>query len=301
MATLAEALANYYAQQHNRLLSSPSPSSEPQLKNRLLKQPAPDPEMNRLAQALKPKTRSMSEDEVYFGSDPIGELRRTVNTQSYTPEQAAENRKASLWEALSVIPGPGNAIAAHDAYTGAGDAYNAFSAGEYKDGALASALAGLSGAGAVFGLPVGKFAKGAATSGKNTLFSGVGSPGSKAMTEEFDARNVILPHSHFDPKHLAKVKEEMQRLGSPEIRGIPIDDTFAAVEGSHRLRAAQELGVPVQLKSILDDDVVDLNAIGIDDMNWFDERVVPRQEFVDWYLQNWLPHDAKPLSVKVPR
>jgi hypothetical protein len=58
----------------------------------------------RLLAAKKP--RSMSEDEVQFGVNPIDELRRTVNTQTYTPEQAAQNRKASLWEALSVIPGP---------------------------------------------------------------------------------------------------------------------------------------------------------------------------------------------------
>lgn len=115
------------------------------------------------------KSRSMSEDEVQFGFNPIDELRRTVNTQTYTPEQAAQNRKASLWEALSVTPGPGNVISAHDAYTGAGDAYNAFSAGDYKGGALASALAGLSGAGAVLGLPFGKFAKGAADAGQDTL------------------------------------------------------------------------------------------------------------------------------------
>jgi hypothetical protein len=173
MATLAEALANYYAQQHNRLLSSPSSSSEPQLKNRLLKQPAPDPEMNRLAQALKPKTRSMSEDEVYFGYNPIDDLRRNVNVGSFTPEQARQNRLSTGYEVLGFIPGPGNVISAHDAYTSGQSARNALAEGNYRGAAVDTALAGLSALGAVLGLPVGKYAKRAAEAGRNTLFSGV--------------------------------------------------------------------------------------------------------------------------------
>lgn len=117
--------------------------------------------------------RSVSEDDVEFGVNPIDELREKINTSVFTPEQAAANRDALLWEALSVLPGPGNVIAAQDAYTGAGDAYDAFKAGDYKSSALASALAGLSGAGAVLGLPFGKYAKGAAEAGKDTFFSGL--------------------------------------------------------------------------------------------------------------------------------
>lgn len=126
--------------------------------------------LKKLARQVKaPGSRSVSEDDVQFGVNPIDELRRTINTQTYTPEQAAENRQRSLWEALSIIPGPGNVISAHDAYTGAGDAYGAFQSGDYKGGALASALAGLSGAGAVFGLPFGRHMKHAAEAGADTL------------------------------------------------------------------------------------------------------------------------------------
>lgn len=113
--------------------------------------------------------RSLSEDDVYFGANPLDELRRTVNTQTFTPAQAAENRNRLLWEGLSVIPGPGNVISAQDAYAGAGDAYNALLAGDYRGAAISGGLAGLSGAGAVLGLPFGKFAKGAADAGKDTL------------------------------------------------------------------------------------------------------------------------------------
>jgi hypothetical protein len=84
-----------------------------------------DNALTRYKQHVQQRSRSVSEDEVQFGVNPIDELRRTVNTRSYTPEQAAQNREAAFWELLGVIPGPGNAISAYDAYTGAGDAYDA--------------------------------------------------------------------------------------------------------------------------------------------------------------------------------
>lgn len=58
--------------------------------------------------------------------------------------------------------------------------------------------------------------------------------------------------------HLEKVRREMVELGSPTIRvwdgrgSGPLD----AIEGSHRLAAASELGVPVKLKRVRPGDVV---------------------------------------------
>lgn len=129
--------------------------------------------MSELARRLLASSggRSVSEDEVQFGVNPIDELRRTVNTRSFTPEQAAENRQKSLWEALSVIPGPGNVISAKDAYNSAGDASNAYQAGDYKGAAIHGGLSGVSALGAVLGLPFGKHMKRAADAGADSLYA----------------------------------------------------------------------------------------------------------------------------------
>lgn len=211
--------------------------------------------MSELARRLMApgKGRSMSEDEVQFGFNPIDELRRTVNTRSFTPEQAAQNRKASLWEALSVLPGPGNAISAHDAYKGAGDAYNAFAAGDYKGGALASALAGLSGAGAVFGLPVGKHAKGAAESGKRALFSG---GGSTTKTAAAPGKPIYMINDVNEGTHFDNVVEYMERAGAPHISVVDMGDHFMALEGSKRLMAAKKLGLAPELSVVKSTDTV---------------------------------------------
>lgn len=74
---------------------------------------------------------------------------------------------------------------------------------------------------------------------------------------------VILLHSHFNADHLAKVKAEMRQLGAPSIHAVK-DEAYGAwiaLEGCHRLRAAQALGlipnmieVPWSAESV--DDVV---------------------------------------------
>ncbi len=57
--------------------------------------------------------------------------------------------------------------------------------------------------------------------------------------------NIILPHDHFDADHLAAVIKEMQALGAPTIKAVRLDayNAWAALEGSHRIRAAYELGI----------------------------------------------------------
>ena len=56
---------------------------------------------------------------------------------------------------------------------------------------------------------------------------------------------VVLLHNHFDPKHLNEVIEEMKIKGPPTIRvyDLGFDDLYQAIEGSHRLRACEYLGV----------------------------------------------------------
>lgn len=57
---------------------------------------------------------------------------------------------------------------------------------------------------------------------------------------------VVTPlHAYFSPCHLAHVVEEMRRLGPPRIRAYHDVSSGAwyALEGTHRLRAAMELGL----------------------------------------------------------
>ncbi len=59
--------------------------------------------------------------------------------------------------------------------------------------------------------------------------------------------NLILPHSYFDQKHLEEVISEMKTKGAPIIKAVDTGEgVWVALEGSHRIRAAKELGlIPV--------------------------------------------------------
>lgn len=214
-------------------------------------------------------------------------LRRELTAkETVSPEQRAANLRQTAEEGLGVLPVIGNALSARDAWDSGGDAVQAFGEGDWRRGALATALAGISGVGAVTGLPFGRTAGKVAKNADRTVFSGAG------PTDDYSARSVLLPHSHFDEEHLARVREQMQRLGSPEIRGFPMGDDFVAIEGSHRLRAANDLDVPVRLKSIEDQSHVNLDELGLDDNLWFDgERNIPVQDFINWYSDgvSWQP------------
>jgi hypothetical protein len=91
-----------------------------------------------------------------------------------SPEQRAANLRQNGWDVLSVVPGPANAISAKDAWDSGNDAAREFGQGNWGRGALASALAVLSGFGAVTGLPTSRMARNVAKDGSRTLFSGTG-------------------------------------------------------------------------------------------------------------------------------
>ncbi len=60
---------------------------------------------------------------------------------------------------------------------------------------------------------------------------------------------IIIPNK-TKKKHLEEVKEEMKELGSPTIRMVDRDKHLVAIEGSHRVTAAQELGYTVKVKLV---------------------------------------------------
>ena len=62
--------------------------------------------------------------------------------------------------------------------------------------------------------------------------------------------NIILPHKHFDADHLAAVIEAMRTLGAPTIKAVNCGEFYVALEGSHRIRAAQALGLMPVIEEI---------------------------------------------------
>ena len=63
---------------------------------------------------------------------------------------------------------------------------------------------------------------------------------------------IALLHKHLSPAHLELVKAEMVKLGPPTIKAVWMEcyDLWAALEGCHRIRAAAELGLPVEIDEV---------------------------------------------------
>jgi hypothetical protein len=66
---------------------------------------------------------------------------------------------------------------------------------------------------------------------------------------------IYAPHSP-NPEQLAEVKVQMQTLGAPQIRAYYNGDCWLAIEGSHRLAAAHELGLEPEIIEVEDDAVI---------------------------------------------
>jgi len=118
---------------------------------------------------------------------PIDQLR--VPSPRVGPEQAAANRQQNARDLLSIIPGPGNVIAAEDAVSEGKEAVGAFREGRYGRAALHGGMAALSGVGAVMGFPAGRMAGNAARGAERTLYSGYG----PEMEDAFGVRPSRMP------------------------------------------------------------------------------------------------------------
>lgn len=68
-----------------------------------------------------------------------------------------------------------------------------------------------------------------------------------------------------DQAKLTGVVAEMQTLGSPTIRVVDCGDYYMALEGVHRIAAAAQLGVALDLYILEQDDMV-----AADSMDWQD-------------------------------
>lgn len=63
---------------------------------------------------------------------------------------------------------------------------------------------------------------------------------------------IALVHPHFDEAHLAAVKAEMTILGAPTVKAVWMEcwGLWAALEGCHRIRAAADLGLTVEIEEV---------------------------------------------------
>ena len=100
---------------------------------------------------------------------------------------------------------------------------------------------------------------------------------------------VIIPHNHFDKDHLAEVKNDMQKLGAPTIKAVWMEayGSWVALEGTHRLMAAQELGLTPEIEEIEWSDTVMTDDVvpGSFAENWTIEQICDdahSNNILDW-------------------
>lgn len=72
----------------------------------------------------------------------------------------------------------------------------------------------------------------------------------------------IIAPNPVDQEHLEQVIADMQAMGAPVIRAVWIElyGMWAAIEGSHRLAAAQELGLAPEIIPVPTDTDDDLDV-----------------------------------------
>ncbi len=110
---------------------------------------------------------------------------------------------------------------------------------------------------------------------------------------------MIILVNDIDAGHLSEVKAEMAKLGSPKIRAIDAGDHLIAIEGSHRLRAAEELGLAVEIETVDEEGIIDLDTLDWDDYNWFDHRVVSARDFIDRFTAHPFPSGQETAEIEV--
>ena len=81
---------------------------------------------------------------------------------------------------------------------------------------------------------------------------------------------VYAIHAPFADR-LAAVKAEMATMGTPTIRVVDCGDYLMALEGSHRLAAADALGITPEFVVYAQDDMLDITGFDwFDTANWAD-------------------------------
>lgn len=66
---------------------------------------------------------------------------------------------------------------------------------------------------------------------------------------------------------LADVVEKMRALGSPTIRVVDSEESYIAIEGTHRIEAARLHSLPILLEVLSEDDLIKIADMDIS-INW---------------------------------
>jgi hypothetical protein len=76
----------------------------------------------------------------------------------------------------------------------------------------------------------------------------------------------IIPINEIETEHLSEVKVSMLEMGSPIIKAVWVEcwNAWVALEGSHRIAAALELGLSVGIEEVEYSDAL-LTDLGIED------------------------------------
>jgi hypothetical protein len=81
----------------------------------------------------------------------------------------------------------------------------------------------------------------------------------------------IITVNEIEQNHLNEVIEDMKRLGAPVVKAVWMEcwDAWVALEGSHRVHAAKNLGLEVNIEEV-EYSTKELWEVGIDqgDIDW---------------------------------
>lgn len=170
----------------------------------------------------------------FEGMSPIDrlKLRLSLANQPVSPEQKAANLSQTREDALSVLPVIGNAMSARDAYTGAGEAYDAFGRGDYQQGGISGLLAAMSGLGAVTGLPFGKAAASVAKQAPDMAYAIPAYHGSPHDFDKFDMSKIgtgegaqSYGHGLYFSENPEVAAVYQKTLGDANLNGSGVDST----------------------------------------------------------------------------
>ncbi len=75
----------------------------------------------------------------------------------------------------------------------------------------------------------------------------------------------IITCNEINENHLNKVTKQMKTIGAPTVRAIYDGEIYYAIEGSHRLMAAHELGIIPEIAEIeYSDEIITVQVDGED-------------------------------------
>lgn len=97
------------------------------------------------------------------------------------------------------------------------------------------------------------------------------------------------------PDHLERVTAEMREMGPPVIRVLTWGPVLVALEGSHRLAAADALGLAPRWEILSEDEEIDLTAF-----DWFLVSPWRESRYPGWIVANQLASSLSAVPYTFP-